>query len=61
MGFGSRRIRRGVIAGEPGQAIIGPPPYRRYPDRITINDKVFQSADTQQLDYRDAEGNLLDL
>lgn len=58
---GFRRVRRGIIAGERGHAIIGPAPQRRNPDWIIDNGKKYQSNDMQQLYYHDAEGNLFDL
>lgn len=58
---GLRKVKRGVIAGAKGTAFIGAPRYSRYPDQITVKGVDYRSADTSALEYKDTNGNVLDL
>ncbi|KAL8916492.1 MAG: hypothetical protein Q9172_006282 [Xanthocarpia lactea] len=55
------KFRRGIIRGESGTVYIGPPPRGRYPDLAVVNGVEYRSTNTSALDFRDADGQLLDI
>ena len=55
------KFRRGIIRGESGTVYIGPPPRGRYPDLAVVNGVEYRSINTSALDFRDANGQLLNI
>ncbi|CAO1606181.1 hypothetical protein XANCAGTX0491_009682 [Xanthoria calcicola] len=64
-GSGFRRVKRGITAGPKGvvkgTVYLGAPRLSRYPDLITANGVDYRSANTSALEYKDTNGNVLDL
>ena len=62
---GFRKVKRGVLAGPEGVAkgtvYLGAPRLSRYPDLITANGVDYRSGNTSALEYKDTNGNVLDL
>ena len=58
--FGFRkRFRRDIFRGQRGDAYIGVPPQSRFPDVITLNGTAYTSTNTSLLEYRNADGVIL--
>ncbi|KAI4098833.1 MAG: hypothetical protein LQ339_006236 [Xanthoria mediterranea] len=64
-GSGFRKVKRGITAGPKGVAkgtvYLGAPRLSRYPDRITADGVDYRSGNTSALEYKDTNGNVLDL
>lgn len=55
------KSKRDIFGVQKGDAYIGPPPRGRFPDIITVNGTNYRSTNTSALDYRNADGELLDI